>query len=391
MKKRNITEGVEFIGAIDWNRRLFDSLIPLPDGTSYNSYLIRGNKLTVLIDTVDPSMWSVLEDQLKDVKKIDYIVSHHTEQDHSGSIPFVLKKYPEAIVLCSTMAKSLLKEHLQIDPDRIQIVKDGEIIDLGGKSLKFIYTPWVHWPETMCTWLEEDRILFTCDLFGSHLATSDMFAIKEENVYEGAKRYYAEIMMPFRETIIKNMEKIKNFDIKIIAPSHGPIYNEPSFIINAYYDWINPLPKNECIIAYVSMHGSTKMMVEHLTASLIERDIKVSVFDLSVTDIGKLAISLVDAATLIVATPTVRGGAHPVVLYAVSLANMIFPKLKYTAIIGSYGWKSTASEQIISSLTNLKSEYLGAILCKGMPSESDYASLARLADTIKEKHSLLIK
>ncbi|MDZ4198325.1 MAG: FprA family A-type flavoprotein, partial [Kiritimatiellia bacterium] len=149
MKTRKICNGVHWMGAIDWNRRLFDSLIPLPDGTSYNAYLVCGSEKTVLLDTVDPALGSVLREQLATVERVDYIVSHHAEQDHSGSLPWVLEKYPAAQVLCSAKAKPMLIEHLNLAPDRIRIVEDGEALPLGGKTLRFYSMPWVHWPETM--------------------------------------------------------------------------------------------------------------------------------------------------------------------------------------------------------------------------------------------------
>ncbi len=187
MKKRQICDGVYWMGAVDWNRRLFDALIPLPDGTSYNAYLIQGTEKTVLIDTVDPAFVDILAQQLEDVESVDYIVCQHAEQDHSGAIPYVIQKYGKAKVLCSQKAQALLIEHLDIDPARIRTVEDGEILNLGGKTLRFIYTPWVHWPETMVTYLSEDRILFTCDFFGSHIATTNLFTGSDPTSLRGSQ------------------------------------------------------------------------------------------------------------------------------------------------------------------------------------------------------------
>ena len=173
MKPRRICDGVQWIGAVDWNRRLFDSLIPLPDGTSYNAYLVRGSDKTALLDTVDPAMKDVLMRRLANIDRIDYLVAHHAEQDHSGTMPAVLDKYPQAMVVCTPKAAPMLVDHLGIAPARIKTVEDGEILSLGSKTLRFVHTPWVHWPETMVTHLPEDRILFSCDFFGSHIATSD--------------------------------------------------------------------------------------------------------------------------------------------------------------------------------------------------------------------------
>jgi len=389
MKPRQIVDGVSSIGAIDWDRRLFDALIPLPDGTSYNAYLVRGSEKTALLDTVDPAKQHILAENLADVSQIDYIVSHHAEQDHSGSIPFVLSKYPEARVLCSSKAKEMLIEHLDIPPDRIDPVEDGAVISLGGKTLKFIYTPWVHWPETMSTYLQEDQILFSCDFFGSHLATSDLYVTNEGLVEEAAKRYYAEIMMPFRTIIQSNLKVLKQYPIRYIAPSHGPVYDRPEFILNAYWDWVAGPPKNLVVIPFTSMHDSTRRMVEHLVGALAERGVRVQQFDLSATDLGKLAIALVDAATIVIGTPTVLTGPHPNTAFAVSLANALRPKLQFATVIGSYGWGGKTVEKITAAIPNLKAELLPPILCKGLPKDEDLRALEELAETIAQKHRAL--
>ena len=388
MKPREIKPGIYRVGAVDWDRRLFDSLIPLPDGTSYNSYLIRGSEKTALIDTVDPTMQDVLINHLNQlgIKNIDYVVSNHAEQDHSGAIPHVLEKYPSAKVVATPRAKGMLIDLLMIPEERFITVNDKETILLGDKTLEFIHAPWVHWPETMLTYLREDRILFPCDFFGSHLATTDLYVTDEGQVYEAAKRYYAEIMMPFRTTIQKNLEKVKDYTIDIIAPSHGPMYGKPEFILKAYHSWAFDEPKNIVVLPYISMHGSTHKMVEYLVEALAQRDVTVKQFDLAVTDTGKLAIALVDAATIVIGAPTVLAGPHPNVVYATVLANALKPKLKFVSIIGSYGWGGKTVEQLAGMIPNLKVEILEPVLCKGFPKEADFKALDNLAATIAEKH-----
>lgn len=394
MNPRLIKDGVYWVGAVDWDRRLFDELIPLPDGTSYNAYLIAGNNKTALIDTVDPTMTNVLIRNLKllNVKHLDYVIANHAEQDHSGTLPTILDLYPDAKVIATPKCKDLLMDLLLIPEDRIRAVKDGETISLGDKTLEFIHFPWVHWPETMLTYLREDSILFPCDLFGSHLATSDLYAADEATVYEAAKRYYAEIMMPFRLIIKRNMDKLSKFNIDVIAPSHGPIYRNPNFILEAYKDWVYNPPKNLVVLPYISMHGSTKVMVEYFVSALVERNIKVQQFNLSKTDVGKLAIALVDAATVIIGTPTVLGGLHPNILYAAHLISALRPKIMFASIIGSYGWGTTVTQQISQIFSRLKVEFLEPVLVKGYPREETFKALDKLADEIlrrHEKHGLL--
>lgn len=386
MQKRKIKDDIFKLGSIDWDRRLFDSLIPLPDGTSYNSYLICGSEKTVLIDSVDPVMSDELIGQLSDVKKIDYIISHHAEQDHSGSIPMVLKRYPDAKVIATTKAKGMLIDLLHIDENAFVTVEDGETISIGNKTLKFIYTPWVHWPETMVTYLVEDKILFSCDFFGSHIATSDIFVTDQCRVHEAAKRYFAEIMMPFRNVIEKNLEKLKGYDIQMICPSHGQVYDKPDWIMDAYREWVTGGPKNLVSLPFISMHGSTRVMVERLLSGLTSHGVSVELFNLAVTDIGKLAMSLVDAATIVVGVPTVLAGPHPVVAYATFLANAIRPRTKFLSIIGSYGWGGKTVETLAGMIPNLKVEVIEPVLVKGLPKEADYLAIDRLAQAIADKH-----
>jgi len=386
MHKRKIKEKIHWLGAVDWDRRLFDSLIPLPDGTTYNAYLVEGSEKTVLLDTVDPPMTDKLMAQLAGVSRIDYIVSHHAEQDHSGAIPRVLEQFPEAKIVVSPKAKGMLIDLLRIPESAFVSMQDGETLSLGDKTLKSIHTPWVHWPETMVTYLEEDRILFSCDFFGSHIATADLFVTDQGRVYEAAKRYFAEIMMPFRSVIAKNMEKLKEYDIQMIAPSHGQIYDRPVWIMDAYRDWVTGAPRNLVVLPFVSMHGSTRQLVDHLVSALVEHGVRVELFNLAVTDIGKLAMALVDAATIVVGVPTVLAGPHPLAAYATLLANALRPKTQFLSIIGSYGWGGKTVETLAGMIPNLKVEVLETVLCKGVPSENDFKALDRLARTIAQKH-----
>ena len=388
MAVRELKPTINSIGAIDWDRRLFDELIPLPEGTSYNAYLIMGSEKTALLDTVDPAKENELLDNLNKLKvrNIDYVISHHAEQDHSGSIPRILEMYTNAKVVTNPKCKSMLMDLLLVPDDRFKTVADGETLSLGDKTLEFIYTPWVHWPETMSTYLKEEGILFSCDFFGSHLASSDLLAKDKPVVYHSAKRYYAEIMMPFRAAIKKNLERLQNLDIRMIAPSHGLVYDEPKFILDAYRDWISDRVKNEVIILYVSMHGSTGKMVEYLVDALIERGIVVKPFNLTRTDIGDLAMALVDTATVVIASPTVLAGPHPGAVYAAYLANALRPKTKFASVIGSYGWGGKTVEQIKGSLSNLNVELLEPVMVKGYPRAEDFKALDRLADEILGRH-----
>ena len=373
------------MGSVDWDRRLFDVLVPLPEGTSYNAYLIQGSEKTALLDTDEPEMIDELMGQLEGVEKIDYLVSHHSEQDHSGAIPQVLEKYPEARVVTSSKGKDMLLDLLEIPEESFQVVEDGETLSLGNRTLRFIYTPWVHWPETMSSYLEEDRILFSCDFFGSHIASSDLFVSDECRVLDAAKRYFAEIMMPFRMIITQNLEKLSPLDISMIAPSHGPIYQRPELILDAYKQWVSGPLDPTVVVPYVSMHDSTKKMVEYFVTSLVDRGVKVEQFNLEVTDTGKFAMALVDASAIVFATPTVLGGPHPYAVYFAYLANALRPRTKYLSVIGSFGWGGRTVEMLKDLTSGLQAEYLEPTLCKGDPRNEAFAALDQLASDLAGK------
>jgi flavorubredoxin len=389
---RTLAENVFSVGVQDWDRRLFDELIPLPAGTSYNAYLIKGSEKTALLDTVDPAKTDLLVDHLirAGADSIDYIISHHAEQDHSGSIADILLMYPDAKVVTNPKCKGMLIDHLQLDPEQFIEVEDGETLSLGDKTLQFIYTPWVHWPETMCTWLKEDRILFSCDFFGSHQACSNLYVENEGLTLEAAKRYFGEIMMPFRSIIRNNLKKLEGLDIAAIAPSHGPVYPRPALIVEAYHEWVDDAKvTNHVVMAYVSMHDSTRKMTEYLVDALIDRGVGVKQFNLTIADLGEMVIDLVDAATVVIGSPTVLIGAHPSAMYCAALVNALRPKTKHLGIIGSFGWGSKMVEQLTGMLGNLKAEAFEPVLAKGMANETVYTALDELADKIAEKHKAL--
>jgi flavorubredoxin len=387
MEPREIRPGVFWVGAVDWDRRTFDSLIPLPEGTSYNSYLVRGSEKTVLLDTVDPTMTHTLLDTLRGVERLDYVVIQHVEQDHSGSLPAVLGRFPAAQVLCSARAVDLIATHLHLSgDDLVTVVADGQELSLGDKTLRFVYTPWAHWPETMSTFLVEDRVLFSCDMFGSHLATSDLIG-RDEELYPAAKRYFAEIMMPFRPMLRKNLDKVEPLAPELIGPSHGPSFGHPQLIIDAYRDWIDGPPHNLVLVPFVTMHGSTALLAQRITGALIDRGVKVERMDLQGVDLGRLTTALVDAATVVAATPTVMTRPHPLMVSALYLANELKPKVRFFSALVTYGWATSALEHMTALTADLKAEPIEPVIVKGSPTADDLLRVDALADAIAAKHA----
>jgi flavorubredoxin len=297
----------------------------------------------------------------------------------------VLAAYPEARVVTNAKCKALLLDALPIAPERTVEVQDGETLALGGRTLEFLLTPWVHWPDTMCTRLQEEEILFTCDFMGSHLATSDLFATDEARVLEAAKRYYAEIMAPFRAPIQKHLDRIGRLGLAMIAPSHGPIHARPEVILDAYRRWASDTPGGTVVIPHVSMYESTARMVACLTDRLVERGLSVQPHNAVGGDLGEFATALVDASAIVFASPTVLGGPHPSIVSLAYLTNALRPKARFAAVIGSYGWGGKVAETLQSMLTGAKVEFLEPVLVKGLPREKDLEALARLAEQIHQR------
>ncbi len=384
---REIGKNVYFLGVLDWDRELFDEFMPLPYGTSYNSYLVIGSEKTALIDTADPSKRDVFLRSFNqlNIEKLDYIVVNHAEQDHSGLIGDVLSVYPEAKVVTNSKCKALLKDLLGLEDTVFYEIADGERLSLGDKELEFIFTPWVHWPETMCSYLMPDGILFSCDLFGAHLADSRAVGVNNQLLLQSAKRYYAEIMMPFRSQIRNHLVKLSGYDIKLIAPSHGLLYTDPSFILSAYENWISEDHiEKKVVIAYVSMHGSSKVAAEYLAGGLMKNSVEFSLMNLVKTDIGEFSLALVDSAVVIFVFPYVLAKPHPKMVYALYLTNLLRPKLKHIGLVASYGWGGKGLSEARELLGNLNCNFFKEVLIKGYPKKEDFKQLDDLINQVVE-------
>lgn len=386
MSRIAIKKDIFWVGAKDPDRKVFDGLLPLSQGTTYNSYLVQGSEKTALIDTVEPEFLEVLLENLKGVKKIDYIVSHHAEQDHSGSIPVLLEKFPEAKLLCLQKNKEMLQDLMTIPDDRIQVVADGGEVSLGNKTIRFMFCPWVHWPETAITYIPEDKVLFPCDFLGSHHSFTNIFAGDNPDVYKGAKEYYVQIMMLYAKMTAKHLDRIKVLDIETICPSHGSVYDKPQIILDLYEKWMRGEPENLALIAYVSTHGSTKIMAEHLQAALEKRGVKVALKDLVTVPLNELAGFLTDAATIVLGSSVIMAALHPVAVSTAFLLDRLKPKAKFAAVIGSYGWSPNPLKNAAELLPSWKVEVVGAVIAKGHPKAEAMKELDALADTIAAKH-----
>lgn len=389
MKFQEIKNKIYYCGINDYDRQIFDELIPLEHGTTYNSYLVRGSEKTALIDTMYPKKTNEYLKNLDEnnIEKIDYIIANHGEQDHSGSIPALLEKYPEAVVVTNNVCKTNIMEMLHVDEAKIKVIQNNEELSLGDKTLQFILAPGVHWPDTMFTYIKEDNLLCTCDFLGAH------YTFKEDSIYSpdskelehSAKRYYAEIMMPFRSVCEKYTKMVKELNPEIILPSHGPVYKNPKFILDLYTDWTANEGKNLVVMPYVSMYGSTEEMIDYLIKKFDEKGIKTLKFDIVTGDLGDLAMSLVDASGIILGSSMVLASPHPMAANIAYLANLLRPKAKVASFVGSYGWGGNLFGKLGDMLSGLKLDVIEPLLVKGKPNVTDFNKLDEMVDSFYNK------
>jgi len=393
MSSKNVvklSDGVYWVGVKDWNRRLFDGLIPLPRGTSYNSYLVTGNEKKALIDTVNPGFEKELEEkirQITDPSDLDYVIMNHAEPDHAGAIPYMMAINSKAKLVTSSKGAKMAQIYFRVPLERIKSVVDGESIELGGKTLRFIEAPMLHWPETMFTYVPENKVLFPCDFLGSHVAQGTY----DDEVDEAlvlAQRYFGEIMMPFSYNAKKALEKIRDLEIEMIGPSHGPVQRNPKLILDAYRKWANGETKQKVTLVYVTMWNSTQNMIMTMAETLASEGVETSVHNLVVADIGDIAKDLVDSRAIVLGAPTVLGAAHPLGFYASYLVKALRPPAKYAVVVSSYGWGGGAIKHIQETLGPTKMEIVGTLEVNGPPTDNDTAQIVeiskRLARKIKE-------
>jgi flavorubredoxin len=382
-----ISKGVYWVGARDWDRRLFDALIPLPQGTTYNAYLVQGQDKSALIDTVNPGFEKELEErigQLMDPHQLDYLIMNHAEPDHAGAVPHIMALSPHAKLVTTEKGSKMAQVYYGVPEERITVVKEGDTIDLGGKTLSFVDAPWQHWPETMFTYLVENKVLFPCDFLGFHTAYG-FYDDQVEEFVPFAQRYFGEIMMPFRKMGQKALEKIQGLDIELIAPSHGPIHRNPKRILDLYRQWTAGETREKVVVVYVTMWQSTEAMVKAMVESLLAEGLEVTLHNLVHADLGDVARDLVDSRAIVLGTPTVLGGMHPMAIYAAHLVKALRPPLKYGVVLSSYGWGGGAVKQAAEILEPTKLEVVGAVEINGPPTDEVYGQIAELGRQLAAK------
>ncbi|MGE5279953.1 MAG: FprA family A-type flavoprotein [Deltaproteobacteria bacterium] len=365
MASVKVKDGIHWVGAVDYDVRDFHGYVT-PRGTSYNAYLILDEK-TALVDTVKKGF---LADLLAhagahvDLSRLDYLVVNHVEMDHSGSVPDILARAPRAVIVCTQKGREGLERHYGIRDRTFKIVKTGDTLSLGKRTLAFVTAPMVHWPDSMFTYAAEDRVLLPNDGFGQHLASAHRFAdeVGEELCMEEAAKYYANILMPLGSVIAKKLEEIARLKLvfDVIAPSHGAIWRrDPARIVNAYRDWtvFKALPK--VTIVYDTMWGSTEKLARSLTEYLTGQGLDVKLHRIRTSDGSQIVRDVLDSRVVLIGAPTLNADLYWTVGGFLTYLRGLKPKNKKVGIFGSYGWAEGASRVIRRDIEAMGLDVLG--------------------------------
>jgi flavorubredoxin len=382
-----ICPGIFYVGVKDWNLPLFDVLTPLTRGSSYNSYLVKGAK-TALLDSTHPGFeaeWEGRVSRVVPLADVDFLVMNHAEPDHAGAIPYFLERNARAPVVLSEKGAKMARTYFGVPEARLKVVKDGDSIDLGGKTLRFMDAAWLHWPEVIFTYVPEDGFLSSCDFFAAHTADG-LFEDEVEGLPALFKAYWAEILMPYRAFGKKAVERIRSMDVRMIGPSHGPVRRDVGRVLDSYAAWTNGVTRAKATVVYVSMWTHTEGMVRSFMDALRREGVEAVAHNMARPDEGELAADLADSRALVLASPSVLGGLHPRAMYGAILAKALKPPVKYAAVLSSYGWAKSVAKPA-AELLPAGVEVVGSLEVNGPATAGTLAELddlaVRLASRIK--------
>ena len=347
-----LKKGIYWVGAIDWGIRDFHGY-STRKGSSYNAYLVMGEK-TALVDTVKAPFFEEMMVRIKEVvppEKIDYLIVNHVEMDHSGSLPLFKEAFPQVEVLCSPRAEGELKLHYG-GTIPLKVVKTGDTLELGGKTLTFVEVPMVHWPDSMVTYVKEDKVLLPNDAFGQHIASIERFddELGWDALRPDAEKYYANIVMPYGPQVLKALEALRGIEIEVIGPSHGVIWRKyiPE-IVATYEKWARGETEKKALIVYDTMWGSTERMAKAIGRGLVEEGVPIKVYRLGVSDKSDIVKELLEARGLALGSPTLNNGVFPSVAEFSCYIKGLRPKGRIAAVFGSYGWGKGATTKALAA------------------------------------------
>ncbi len=388
-----VQDNLYYLGVNDRQTEFFENMWPLPYGVAYNSYLITGEK-TCLMDTVKVSKSDEFVNSVKNLlkdRKLDYLVIHHIEPDHSGAIPQILDLYPEVKIVGNKKTRSMLNDYYEIDSESFVEVKDGDTLDLGDRKLTFYLTAMVHWPESMVSYDEENKILFSQDIFGG-FGTCDGGIFDDEINYEVRRsefrRYYTNIVGKYSQMAQRAIARLSSLDIKIICPVHGFVWRKhPSKIVEDYTKWATYEVEEGVVIAYASMYGNTETMADHLARYLAQEGVKnIEMYDVSKTHSSYIISSCWDKKALVLGSCTYNNKVYPVMDNLLNLLKMQKLKNHVVSVFGSFGWSGGSVKDLKQFVEDGNFETTETVVeAKGRMKEDDDLALKQMAKEIAQK------
>ncbi len=357
-----LRENIDWVGYVDWTVRDFHGY-DTEQGTTYNAYLIRDEK-TALIDAVKPDFGRELLQHVAakcDLADVDYVVCNHAEPDHSGALPQVIEAMPNAVLVCDKKCEKALSQHYDTSAWKFHIVAEGDTLSLGRRTLTFIETPMVHWPESMFTYVPEEKLLFSMDAFGQHYATSPRFddELPIGTIMDQAKAYYANIVMPYGKNVVRCLEKAATLDIEMIAPSHGIIWRGGvAEILKAYHDWSAYRPQPKVLVIYDTMWQSTDRMARAILEGASQPGVQAMLINIRRSNLTRIATEVLDCAAVAMGSSTLNRGMMPMVGAVLTYLKGLRPSGKAGFAFGSYGWGKGGPKEIHAYLEAMKWEIL---------------------------------
>jgi flavorubredoxin len=388
MEPVKVKEGIHWIGAIDWDLRNFHGY-STKRGSTYNSYLIVDKK-TVLVDTVKRHLFDEMKERAEkvtDLSGVDYVISSHTEMDHSGSLPEIMKLCPNATVVTSPNGEKALRKHYSHDW-KVKVVNTGDKLNIGKRNLSFVLMPMVHWPDSMATYVEEDKLLMPNDAFGQHIASMERFdhEIEWEILREEAAKYYANIVLPYGVQVKKALGALPGFDIDTIAPSHGIIWQKhiPD-VLSLYSKWSGSETDSKAVIVYDTMWHSTEKMAGALTEAFYKNGVKVIPMSLTTNHISDIMTEILSAKYICVGSPTLNNGLLPTVASFLEYMKGLAPKGRIGLAFGSYGWGGQSVDRIEKIFKSCGFETLEKVKIQWVPSSDELNDITkRLEEELKK-------